>query len=73
MRLVASHILPLSRILTWPWAAGQEHIQRSPVAPSGSLLQDTAAVAVVAAAVVVVVAAVAVVLTPANYDGWCTP
>ena len=78
------HILPLSRILTWPWATGREHGQRSHVAPSGSSLQDSAA-AVVAAAVaaaaaaavvvaaVVVAAAVTAVPTPANYDGWCAP
>ena len=52
------HILPLSRILTWPWATGREHGQRSHVAPSGSSLQDSAAV-VVAAAVAAAVAAVA--------------
>ncbi len=67
--------MPLQRILTWPWAAGREHDQRSHVAPSGSSLQHTAAAAVVvvAAVPVVVVAAVAAVPTPANYDGWWAP
>ena len=74
------HILPLSRILTWPWATGREHGQRSHVAPSGSSLQytDAAAVVVVVVAdvadvVVVVAAAVAAVPTPANFDGWWAP